>query len=345
MAKRRRLSLEPAAVSAPGPAEAAATPFPAPRAPVAQVAGEAAASAALREVTAELAAARAEGRLVQRLPLAAVEAGYLLRDRILAADDELQSLIDSLRLHGQRVPIEVTDLGGDRYGLISGWRRLAALRRLAEETGEDRFGHVLALIRRPDTAADAYVAMVEENEIRVGLSYWERARIVARAVEAGVFPSDRIALQRLFAAASRARRSKIGSFLTLYRALDGVLRFPVALSERAGLALAQALAGDPDLPDRLAASLAASPPETPEAERALLDGLQRRAASAAKQRQAGARPAPDTTAPGARSEDLRPGLRLCSRFPGDGPGRLVLTGPAVTPALVARLKDWLAAQA
>ena len=46
---------------------------------------------------------------------------------------------------------------------------------------------------------DAYVAMVEENEIRVGLSFYERARIAAKSVEAGVYPDDRAALRALFA--------------------------------------------------------------------------------------------------------------------------------------------------
>ena len=52
------------------------------------------------------------------------------------------------------------------YGLISGWRRLTALQALHAETGEARFATVQALVRRPETAADAYVTMVEENEIR-----------------------------------------------------------------------------------------------------------------------------------------------------------------------------------
>ena len=50
--------------------------------------------------------------------------------------------------------------------------------------------------------------MVEENEIRVGLSYYERARIVAKAVAQGVFETEKQALQRLFHTASRPKRSK-----------------------------------------------------------------------------------------------------------------------------------------
>lgn len=319
---RRRLTLADAPeAGAPLPA---LPPAAAPRPPIARVAGQAAAEAALAEVAAELAAARAEGRMVLRLPLDAVDEGYLLRDRIAADPDEAAALRASLQAHGQRTPVDVADLGGGRFGLISGWRRLTALRALLAETGEARFATVTALVRQPGSAAEAYVAMVEENEIRAGLSYWERARIAVRAVEAGVFPDDRAALQRLYAAASRARRSKIGSFAGLVRALDGVLAFPAALAERQGLALAQALAADPGLAARIAARLAADPPADAAAERAAL------AAVLAPRRAAGAAPA----------AEIRPGLRLKA-----APGRIVLTGPAADAALAARIARLLAAGA
>ena len=107
----------------------------------------------------------------------------------------MASLRESLRLHGQRTPIEVTPLVAEGhgaalpYGLISGWRRLQALKALHAATGEPRFATVQALVRRPETAADAYVTMVEENEIRLGLSHYERARVAALATARGVFPT------------------------------------------------------------------------------------------------------------------------------------------------------------
>ena len=74
--------------------------------------------------------------------------------------------------------------------------------------------------------------MIEENEIRLGLSYFERARIVVKLVEQGVFGTGRAALQTLFRSASRAKRSKIGSFLPVVRRLEDVLRFLEALWAR-----------------------------------------------------------------------------------------------------------------
>src|SRR5690606_38557328 len=83
------------------------------------------------------------------------------------------------------------------------------------------------------------------------------------------------ALAELFAAASSPKRSKIGSFLRLVHALDGRLRFPAAIPERAGLALSQALDADPGLGPRLAAALEADPPQSPEAEARLIERIRR----------------------------------------------------------------------
>ena len=47
--------------------------------------------------------------------------------------------------------------------------------------------------------------MVDENEIRAGLSFYERGRIVAKATDAGVYTSDKTALAALFHASPRAK--------------------------------------------------------------------------------------------------------------------------------------------
>ncbi len=133
------------------------------------------------------------------------------------------------------------------------------------------FATIQALVRRPETARDAYVTMVEENEIRLGLSQYERARVAALATERGVFETEKEALLALFATASRPKRSRIRAFLEIYHALDGTLRFPAALPERLGLALVERLrAGDAA---RIAAALAEAAPDTAEAEQALLARL------------------------------------------------------------------------
>lgn len=275
MAKRKRLTLgdlPPAASTQP---EAPALfPLGASRStpPIARVAGEASAVAALSDLAGEMASARDTGRMIQSLPLEAIDPDYLVRDRMVADEAELEVLMQSLRARGQQVPIEVAALPEDRYGLISGWRRLSALRRLQTEAPHDpRFARVLAILRKPEAASEAYLAMVEENEIRVSLSYYERARIVARAAEQGVFPDTTTALSQLFAAASRAKRSKIGSFLRIVSSLDDRLRFASHIPERLGLTLSRALETDPTLAPRLRDRLRKTPPATAEAELTALE--------------------------------------------------------------------------
>ena len=275
MAKRRRLTPAQSDYLAPAPApEVKSLLGPTLAPPIAQVAGEAAMMAALREVTGALNDAQAEGRIVQRLPLAAVEVDHLVRDRLRSDDADRTALRDSIRARGQQTAIEVVDLGPGpqgptRYGLISGWRRLQALQDLLAETCDPKYGTVQALLRRPDGAADAYLAMVEENEIRVGLSYYERARIAALAAQQGIHPSAEAAIKALFASASRSKRSKIASFLMIHDRLDPVLRFGWAIPERLGLALAQALA-EPGFAARLQDRLRKTPAGTEAEELAAL---------------------------------------------------------------------------
>ena len=381
MAKRKRLTpaqpgfleTRPAAAlpsgfdgqHAPSPAPNA-PPAPAPVPPIAQVARDSAASAALAEVSAELASARAEGRLIQAIPLDHVARDHLVRDRLIVDPDEMAALKDSLRARGQQTPVEVVDLGSGTYGLLSGWRRVTALAELHAETGEARFATVQALLRTPETAEAAYTAMVEENEIRVALSPYERARIVAQSVEQGVFPSRKQALQTLFSAASRAKRSKIGSFLPVVEALDGVLRFPGALTERLGLRLSKALSEAPEfgrvLRVRLRKAEGITEPgdEIAWLEAALLEATGAKAQPSAEIAPKGAasKPAKPGVAPAAvpisppvhpaeaGAKDAREviqGVYLQEQGGAPHP-TLTLSGPQVTAAFRKRLVAWLQEQ-
>lgn len=348
MAKRKRLG---------GPlqdylATSQTTTTPAASAPIARVAGETSVNAAFEEVSRELSSARSEGRLVLRLPLDRIEVAWLMRDRThpgTEEDPDFTALLDSLRRNGQRSPIEVVDIGEGRYGLISGWRRLTALRRLHEESGEARFGTVLAFLRQPASSEEAYVAMVEENEIRLGLSFYERARIAAKSVEAGVYPDTKAALRSLFASASRAKRSKIGSFLTLYRVLGDAVRFPQALTERLGLSLAKALEADEGASARLKARLETTSPVTAEQEQDLFsdfvetesapspDPLAKVGTGSEKQSSATQSIQRKSVSDTAKHE-ICPGVFLTQKE-----DRLELSGPAVGSDFRTRLEAWLRA--
>src|SRR5690554_6796703 len=107
MAKRKRLTpANPLFIDA-------ATPdplTPARRAPIADVAGDSSASAALERLSDEIEEARATGRMISALPLDQIDQGYLVRDRLNVDDEEMSALITSIRERGQQSPIEVVRL-------------------------------------------------------------------------------------------------------------------------------------------------------------------------------------------------------------------------------------------
>lgn len=317
MARRRRLEGPIPTTGAPEARDSSPRAASAP--PIAAVAGQSATIAAAENVIAAMTAAREGGLLAEAVPLDAITTDHLVRDRVLVEDEDMAALRASLAEHGQRTPIELVATGRGTYGLISGWRRLAAIRALWAETNDPRYQTVLAVLRAPKDAGAAYVAMVEENEIRVGLSHYERGRIAAMAAGQGAFATPQAAVDVLFAAASKAKRSKIRAFLALHEALGDVLRFPAHLNERVGLKLAQAVRDGQGaaLRDALA-----DPAQTPEEEAARLLGVVSHAKPVA-----GAK----------RPDELAPGITAALRK-----GSLTLSGAGVDAALLERLRRFLA---
>ena len=243
--------------------------------PIAQVAGDVAAQRAMEDTedrielerdradAAKLREADRAGLLATQIPLTDIYTDQLSRDRLALDREQLDELKTSIRNHGQRTPVEVMQTE-DGFGLISGWRRLCAMGELLAETGDTAFAQVRAFVRVPDTASDAYVAMVEENEIRASLSHYERGRVAAVAAGQGVFDTVEDAVNQLFGAASKAKRSKIRSFAAIHDLLGDLLAFPSHLSERQGLQLASAVRSSGAAPFR--AALAARPPQAAEEE-------------------------------------------------------------------------------
>ena len=223
-------------------------------APIAQVAADAAAlsnanSPEARQLQAEaerLRKAEAEGLLIRELPVAEIDADAMIRDRTVLDEDEMLELRQSIAANGLRLPIEVYELAepradGVRFGLVSGYRRLMAVRALHGLTEENKYATIRALVRPQSEADAAFVAMVEENEIRSELSQFERGRIAVISAQQGAFVNVEEAVNRLFANASKAKRSKVRSFALIFEELGDMLTFPEALSEKRGLRLAQAL--------------------------------------------------------------------------------------------------------
>jgi hypothetical protein len=344
MAKRKRLTPAQPSYLAGETAEKSGLSPSLGAAPIAQVASEAATQSALQELSDTMETARSKGLLLQEMPISAVDASYLVRDRVTHDADEMATLMASIKARGQQTPIDVTYLGentaGPQYGLISGWRRLAALRALFDAGEGDQFGKVKARIVAPEGAQDAYLAMVEENEIRVNLSHYERARIVVKALQEGIYDSQKEALNGLFGNVARAKRSKIGSFMRLVDGLDDALFFPGAISEKLGLALVKEITQSAAFLDELKTNLMLTDRPVAQAE---LDVLQ-----AALQQAEVARHTPNPPAPSAPKPPAMDTTKIV-RTVGAGltlsyqpdKGRLEISGERVSDELANELQAWL----
>lgn len=274
-------------------------------APIAQVAAESAADTQTEGAEARAARARAEadaarlqaaldkGLLIQEIAVSDIDDAVIVRDRMVLAEDELAELRTSIGISGLRLPIEVFELetpgrAGERYGLLSGYRRLLAVKSLRDLTDGTRHSTIRAIVRpRTDTDA-AFVSMVEENEVRAELSHFERGRIAVIAAQQGAFANTEDAVAKLYATGSKAKRSKVRSFALIFEELGDLLHFPEAISERRGLRLAAALRDGAE--EELRHALSGRPPADADAEWALIDTVLSSAGPSVKDPKRGGRP-------------------------------------------------------
>ena len=307
------------------------------RAPIAQVAGDAAAQAALDHLSREFDEARQDGRMALSLALDVIEARHLVRDRLDVSQDDMDVLKASLVARGQQTPIDVVETAPGQYGLVSGFRRLMALRALYEDTGDKRFASVKAFVRPAASMSQIYVAMVEENEVRADLSFYERANLALEAARMGIYPDPRTAVQTLFSAASPARRSKILSFVRLCDALDAALRFPTAIPERLGLALTKALERDDALGRKLKDTLRKLPATAQVAdERAVLERALRKSTQASGSATTRSQVSSRKGSRSAAAEALALGIVLTA-----GDNEVTLKGQGVSAAFIRNLRAWI----
>ena len=272
MAKRRNLEVPSSEDLARMEAEFQSD-TPAPRmaaAPIAQVAAETAAAFDPRSASERLEAARdkaeaqgyreaqGKGLVMLELPLDQIDA------------EELEELKSSIARNGLRLPVEVF-ARDEGFGLLSGYRRLMAVRALRDLTRDPRYDTIKAVLRDPGAMGGSFAAMVEENEIRAGLSHFERGRIAVIAAQQGAFANVEAAVEALFPVASKAKRSKIRSFALIFEELGDMLRFPDLIKEREGLRLAQALRDGAE--GRLREALAEAAPKDAEDEAAQIAAI------------------------------------------------------------------------
>lgn len=200
-------------------------------------------------------AAQAEGRVLKRLPIGSIRTDSLPRDRLaleaVAQSEEMEELKASIRARGQREAIEVCASDDEAvHHLLTGWRRLEALRQLHRETGEARFATVLARVTRGDAGRDGhYVAMVEENAIREDVSFAEMANVAIQMARDPLTAVDGVedAVNRLYGSLHKVKRSNIRRFVDLLLAVGDALPAPRETPKNLGADVARALqsgAGD-----------------------------------------------------------------------------------------------------
>lgn len=255
-------------------------------APIAQVAADTARAHDPRDPEARAASARdrsdaerlreaeERGLVLLEIPLERIDAEAIVRDRMVLDGEAMKELQLSIAAQGLRLPVEVFRLPGEegqaaRYGLLSGYRRLRAVQNLRGLSGQAKYDTIRAIVREPEAMGGTFAAMVEENEVRAGLSHFERGRIAVIAAQQGAFANVEAAVDALFPVASKGKRSKIRSFALIFEELGDMLLFPDALREKDGLRLAAALREGHE--GRLREALAEGSPEGPADELAVLE--------------------------------------------------------------------------
>jgi len=103
-----------------------------------------------------------------------------LRDRMVLEDNSIDELGESIRKHGQQVPIMVRPSNQpDRYRIVYGRRRLAAIRKIG--------GTVKAIVRTLDDDA-SLIAQGQENNLRLDPSFIEKSLFIKEMQQAGYKP-------------------------------------------------------------------------------------------------------------------------------------------------------------
>ncbi|MCE8525573.1 ParB N-terminal domain-containing protein [Ruegeria pomeroyi] len=223
----------------------------------------------------ELVRLKKEGLITDLVPLDAVHAERLTRDRAAGPDPELDELKTSIREIGLSNPIRVEKRADGGYELVQGMRRLSAYRALYEETGDERFARIPAGILANAPTDDQYRRMVDENLIRKDISFAEMgalARAYAEDPTNDCADVDK-AVSVLFKSASYTKRSYIRAFASLLMMLGKSLEHPNEIPRNVGVDLKRKLDGDPGLVRAVSSALLALPGRSAVDEVAILRGF------------------------------------------------------------------------
>lgn len=216
----------------------------------------------------ELVRLKKQGLIVDLIYLSEIKTTKLARDRSAKRDPDLEELKQSIRDVGLSNPIrvEATDEG---FELVQGFRRWSAYRELYAETGDEAYAKIPAgLLPKGEGLEGLYRRMVDENLVRRDISFAEMAELArSYAADEGT-DCDTVeeAVAKLYASASRQKRSYIRHFATLMAAIGSHLKFSDALPRALGLDLEKKISKEEGAAARLKSRLAAQMPITADAE-------------------------------------------------------------------------------
>lgn len=192
------------------------------------------------------------GLVVDLIPIDAIDAGKLVRDRAARPDLELAELKSSIRQLGLSNPIQVESKGDGRYELVQGMRRLTAYRELLAETKDPKFAKIPAgLMAGGETLESLYRRMVDENLVRKDISFAEMgglARAYAADPNTDCEDADK-AVAILFQSAGYSKRSYIRAFAALLERIGDDLLFAQEIPRNLGLDLRRRIEEDPAVVD------------------------------------------------------------------------------------------------
>ncbi|MBM7070014.1 ParB N-terminal domain-containing protein [Actibacterium sp. 188UL27-1] len=209
---------------------------------------------------------------IQRIALQRIDTTKLIRDRAAGADPELDELMSSIQAVGLSNPIQIERKAGG-YELIQGFRRWQAMMDLYIETEDPAFATIPAIVIEPGQPLETlYRRMVDENLTRKDISFGEMADLALDYVAATGAPAEAVdmAVDRLFASASRQKRSYIKHFAYMLDQLDRMPLHTAMIPRALGLDIAQALRDQPGFRDTAIQALRQKPDRTARQEDALL---------------------------------------------------------------------------
>jgi ParB family chromosome partitioning protein len=152
-------------------------------------------------------------KVIQQIPLDKIILSKQIRERF--DDESLIGLAQSMREIGQQEPIHVTSIDGERYSVVTGGRRVRAMRKAGQTMAA-------AIVEESDlTRSDVLLRQITENAQREDLTPLEKAKAIDTLMKEAGWSATQVAAKL---GLSNATISKLLPLLSLPDAIQQRLR-------------------------------------------------------------------------------------------------------------------------